>query len=213
VIPTLLAIADAVSGLLATWWATHLTWLRLKLRGAQVGSGLRTRGLIDLHIHRNAQVCIGPNCRFKSGFAENAVGGFRRLGIWVGPGGQLTLGRGVGISSSTIVCMQAVTIEDEVYIGGDCNIYDTDFHSLIPEARLARPDNTVKTAPIVIRRRSFIGGHSVILKGVTIGEAAVIGAGSVVTTNVPPGEIWAGNPARCIGRVGAASETTDGKDK
>lgn len=197
----LLAGWDFAYGIWSGWWATRFAYLRLGASGAHVGASLRVRGRLDLHIHRAAVVSLGPDCRLKSGFAENAVGGYRRLGIWVGRQGRLTIGRGVGISSSTIVCMHSITIEDEVYIGGDCNIYDTDFHSITPEARLARPDTSVKTAPVIIRERSFIGGHSIILKGVTIGQYAVIGAGSVVTKDVPSGEIWAGNPARCVGRV------------
>ena len=152
-------------------------------------------------VHRTAITQIGDNCRIKSGFAENPVGGYRRTGIWIGRNGILTIGNGVGISNSTIVCSHAVTIEDEVFIGGGCNIYDTDFHSLTPDARLAVPDTTVQMAPVIIKRRSFIGGHSIILKGVVIGEGAVIGAGSIVSRSVPAGEIWAGNPARFIRRV------------
>jgi acetyltransferase-like isoleucine patch superfamily enzyme len=113
----------------------------------------------------------------------------------------LVIGRNVGLSGTTIVCARSVTIEDDVYIGGGCNIYDTDFHSISPEARLARPDSTVKTAPILIKRRSFVGAHTTILKGVVIGEAAVIGAGSVLARSVPDGEIWAGNPARFVRRI------------
>jgi len=201
VIRTVWTAWGVVSGQAATWIASMLTYWRLKLHGAKVGPRFRVRGWVDLHIHHKASVSIGPNCRFKSGFAENAVGGFRRMGIWVDKNAQLTIGRGVGISNSTIVCAIAITIEDDVLIGGDCKIYDTDFHSVLPDARLSRPDPTIKTAPIVIKRRSFIGGHSIILKGVTIGEEAVIGAGSVVAKDVPPGEIWVGNPAKCVGHI------------
>ena len=90
--------------------------------------------------------------------------------------------------------MKQVVIEDNVFIGGDCKIYDTDFHSLNPDTRLSGDTDDVKSTPILIKKRSFIGGHSIILKGVTIGEGAIIGAGSVVTHNVPDYEIWAGNP-------------------
>lgn len=200
-IRTILSAWDVGTGWLATAFWSGLTYSRLRLRGAQVGTGLRVRGAIDLHLGRRAIMRIGPRCRFKSGFAENAVGGYRRLGIWVFNDGNLTIGAGVGISGSTIVCAREIIIEDEVNIGGGCNIYDTDFHSTVPEARLAQPDTDVRSKPIVIRRRSFVGGHSLILKGVTIGEAAVIGAGSVVTNDVPAGEIWAGNPARPVGKV------------
>jgi len=179
--------------------------IRLAMHGASVGRALRVRGWINLHVHPTGTIYIGEDFRLKSGFSENAVGGFRRMGIWVGSHAELTISDRVGISNSTIVCMNAIKIEEDVYVGGDCAIYDTDFHSIAYEQRFARPDITVKTAPVVIRKRSFIGGHSIILKGVTIGEMAVIGAGSVVTKNVPPGEIWAGNPAKFIGHVSDSS--------
>jgi len=123
------------------------------------------------------------------------------MGIWIGRNGKLVFGNNVGISNSTIVCSRKITIEDNVYVGGDCKIYDTNFHSLLPEARLSRPDTTVATAEIVIRSKCFIGGHSVILKGVTIGTEAVVAAGSVVTRDVPDGEVWGGNPAKFLKSV------------
>lgn len=79
-------------------------------------------------------------------------------------------------------------------------IYDTDFHSILPEKRL-NGNVDVPTSPIIIGKRVFIGGHSIILKGVTIGDDSVIGAGSVVTKNIPSGEVWAGNPAKFLKKV------------
>lgn len=77
-------------------------------------------------------------------------------------------------------------------------ICDTDFHSIEYAYRIEKPDSHVKTAPIFIGEGAFIGARSIILKGVNIGKHSVIGAGSVVTKNVPDNEIWAGNPARFI---------------
>lgn len=57
------------------------------------------------------------------------------------------------------------------------------------------------TSPVVIKDGVFIGAHCIILKGVTIGEKSIIGAGSVVTKSIPDGEIWAGNPAKFIRRI------------
>ena len=62
-------------------------------------------------------------------------------------------------------------------------------------------DTDIRTKPVHIGENVFIGGHCVILKGVTIGDGAVIGAGSVVTKSIPAGEIWAGNPAKFIRKV------------
>jgi acetyltransferase-like isoleucine patch superfamily enzyme len=61
----------------------------------------------------------------------------------------------------------------------------------------------VRTAPVTIRRRAFVGGHSILLKGSIVGEGAVLGAGSVLRAVVPDGQIWAGNPARFLRHVDA----------
>src|SRR5574337_819713 len=103
-----------ITGQIVTLWTSALTYWRLRFLGAEVGPRLQVRGWIDIHIHRNAKVSIGSDCRFKSGFAENPVGGFRRMGIWVAKGGNLRIGSRVGISNSTIVCANSITIEDDV---------------------------------------------------------------------------------------------------
>ena len=77
-------------------------------------------------------------------------------------------------------------------------ITDTDFHSVQIEYRRESPDTHVVVAPVRISDGVFIGARVIILKGVTIGENAVIGAGSVVTKDVHANEVWAGNPAKCI---------------
>lgn len=59
-------------------------------------------------------------------------------------------------------------------------------------------DDKPRCAPITIEDHAFIGAHSIILKGVTIGKCSIVGAGSVVTHNIPEHEIWAGNPAKFI---------------
>jgi acetyltransferase-like isoleucine patch superfamily enzyme len=187
-------------GIARQWFSLYAQFL-LAMHGATVGPNLKVRGRLDMYIHPLGTVNIGPDCRIKSGFAENAVGGYRRMALWVGPHAVLTIGSSVGMSNSTIACANAISIGDDVFIGGGCNIYDTDFHSIDIESRLSKPDIRVKTAPITIGHRSFIGGHCTILKGVVIGEEAVVGAGSVVSRSIPSGEIWAGNPARFLKKI------------
>ena len=183
------------------WWSL-VARVRLRAHGATLGRRLRVRGPIRLHCHRTASIRIGDDCRIQSGFAGNAVGSGSRMALWVGPGGSLSIGNRVGLSNSTIVCLKSVTIEDDALLGGGSAVYDTDFHSLDPEER-SRPGNPgARTAPVRIGRRAFVGGHSILLKGTTIGEAALVGAGSVIRSDVPVREVWAGNPAEFVRRLG-----------
>ena len=191
----LLAAAGLVHAWLAVRFWSAVARVRLRCHGAVVGRGLEVRGPLRLHVHRTASIRIGDHCRIRSGFAGNPVGGSSRMAFWVGPGARLDLGDRVGLSNSTIVCQRSVRVEDDVFLGGDCKVYDTDFHSLLAAVRACPGNPGARTAPVVIRRAAFVGGHSIVLKGVTIGEEAVIGAGSVLRTDVPPHEVWAGNPA------------------
>ena len=193
-----LAAAAALGARVSTVFWSLSAHLRLRAHGATVGKGLRVRGPLRLHCHRTARIHIGDHCRIQSGFAGNPVGGNGRMCIWVGPGATLTLGHRVGLSNSTLVCLQSVTLEDDVFLGGDSKIYDTDFHSLDPRERSEPHNPGARTAPVVVHRRAFVGGHAILLKGSTVGEAAVVGAGSVVRAAVPALQIWAGNPARFL---------------
>ena len=90
-----------------------------------------------------------------------------------------------------------IYIGKRVLIGGWTNIYDTDFHPIHYLDRKENP-NDGKTDPILIDDDVFIGAHTIILKGTKIGKGSVIGAGSVVAKDIPPNQIWAGNPVRFI---------------
>jgi acetyltransferase-like isoleucine patch superfamily enzyme len=202
---TALAGAAAARGWLAVRFWSLVARIRLRAHGARVGRRLRVRGPVRLHCHRTGAIRIGDDCRIQSGFAGNPVGGGARMAIWVGPGGRLTLGDRVGLSNSTIVCMSAVSIADDVFLGGGSRIYDTDFHSVRASER-GRPGNPgTRTAPVTIGRRVFVGGHSILLKGIEVGEESVVGAGSVVRSSVPAHEMWAGNPAVPLRRMRPAS--------
>jgi acetyltransferase-like isoleucine patch superfamily enzyme len=132
--------------------------------------------------------------RFISKYGLNAVGGHAPVTLWVGPDATLSIGNRSGLSHATIVCLRKIEIGNDVLIGGGARIFDSDFHALY-----ATVDGTkVAALPVKIEDDVFIGAHATILKGVTIGRGAVIGAGSIVTSSVPPHEVWAGNPARRI---------------
>lgn len=119
--------------------------------------------------------------------------------------GRLVIENNVGISNSAIICHEGIYIGEYTFIGGSCKIYDTDFHSLTLNERVKSKDLGTKTKPIRINSGAFIGAHSIILKGVSIGQNSVIGAGSVVSKNIPPNEVWAGNPAKFIKKLNVSN--------
>lgn len=110
--------------------------------------------------------------------------------------GMLTVGSGYANSGTHIRCSHSITIGNKVAIAHNVVIMDSDFHTI------TYTDSTenIKYAPVIIGDRVWIGRESIILKGVTIGDGAIIAAHSVVTKNVPPNCIVAGNPAKIIKR-------------
>lgn len=110
---------------------------------------------------------------------------------------RIQVGHGCGFTGATIVAATSVIIGDRVLVGANSTIVDTDFH---PLTRAGREADILAgaCAPVTIHDDAFIGMHCLILKGVTIGANSVIAAGSVVTRDVPPNVIAAGNPARVV---------------
>jgi acetyltransferase-like isoleucine patch superfamily enzyme len=112
----------------------------------------------------------------------------------------ITVGDGCGFTGTTLVAADRIAIGDRVLVGGNASIVDFDFHPLTPEAR-AEAINAGAAAPIVIEDDVFVGMEALVLKGVTIGEGAVVGAGAVVTQDVPPRTVVAGNPATVVRKL------------
>jgi len=162
----------------------------------KIGNCKNINGL--LFIRNLGNISIGDNFKVNSGINYNTIGGDIITRLITSHGGKLVIGNNVGISNSTIYCINSIEISDNVYIGGGCKIWDTDFHSLNPIERVYLGDKKIKSYPILIEESVFIGASSIILKGVKIGKNSIIGAGSVVTKDVPSNEIWAGNPAKFI---------------
>jgi acetyltransferase-like isoleucine patch superfamily enzyme len=153
-----------------------------------------------LWINNKGTLVIDEFARINSSKFKNMIGGDTRSTIIVKKGAALKIGRNFKMSNSALYCAQQITIGDHVMIGGNCKIWDSDFHPMNQDDRINNPNMNYRTSPIIIGNSVFIGGSSIILKGVNIGDGAIIGAGSVVTKNIPAGEIWAGNPAKCIGK-------------
>lgn len=191
---------------------TPLAKLFFILNGVSFREGLWVRGLIKVFVTRRGEVRIGRRLRMNSGDNYNVIGRQQKCIFWVE--GRLTIRDNVGISGSAIICRHQITIGNNVVIGGNSVIYDTDFHSLDVLQRNNPEQDRLNTrwGPVKIGDNVFIGAHSTILKGVTIGENAIIGACSVVTKNIPDNEIWAGNPAIFIRKATARNDDFRLKD-
>ena len=113
-------------------------------------------------------------------------------------GAQISIGDESGLSGTTICAAKSVSIGKRCLIGADVLIADTDFHPIAMEGRRYKGVSEAASSPIVIEDDVFIGARSIILKGVRIGQGSVIGAGSVVTKDIPANSVVAGNPARWI---------------
>ena len=121
---------------------------------------------------------------------------------------QLIIGDNVYVGRSTLVAISSLIIENDVLISSDCLIQDSDNHSIRYSVRKNDCQdwkngqyhnwNVTPTAPVKICKGACSGAKCIVLKGVTIGEGAVIGAGSVVTRHVAPYTVVGGNPARFI---------------
>lgn len=181
-----------------TLWSTLANRVNILLSGVKVGKGFKTCGTI--YFRNFGKISLGDNIHINSHRIADPIGGDTKTMLLCGKGASLILHDGVSISNSTIFAGNHIEIQNDTCIGGGTKIYDTDFHSTDPYKRL-HGNTDVPSKPVHIGKRVFIGGHSIILKGVTIGDEAVIGAGSVVTKDVPAREIWAGNPARFIKKI------------
>ena len=125
------------------------------------------------------------------------IGDESRIGAFVEIQKGAHIGRRVKISSHSFVC-EGVTIEDEVFIGHGVMFINDKYPRATTEAGTSQTEADWVCTPTLVQRRASIGSNATILCGVTIGEGALVGAGSVVTHDVPPGAVVAGNPARPI---------------
>ena len=177
----------------------HINRMKLKSFGAVLGKNIQIPGKVHWLI-RGGKVRIGNNFYFSSGDAVNPIGSNLQGAIYVESGASLTIGNNVGMSSTRMWIHNSIKIGNHVKIGGCVLMTDTDAHPLEFVARRSSNEGT-KSAPIVIEDDVWIGAHSVILKGVTIGARSIIGAGSVVTKSIPADCVAAGNPCRVIRKL------------
>jgi len=125
------------------------------------------------------------------------IGDETRIGAFVEIQKNAKIGKRCKIQSHTFIC-EGVTIEDEVMVShGVMFINDRDPRAVTPDGSLKTEDDW-ECIPTLVKKRAAIGSNATILCGVTIGEGALVGAGAVVTRDVPDNTVVAGNPARIL---------------
>lgn len=146
-----------------------------------------------------ADVKLGPGARAHA-FANLygcEIGADSKVGAFVEIQKGARIGARCKISSHSFIC-EGVTIEDEVFVGHGVMFTNDLFPRSTNADGSLQTDADWKCVPTLIRRRASIGSGAVLLCGITVGEGALIGAGAVVTKDVPAGAIVAGNPAKIL---------------
>lgn len=179
------------------WW-----WMFCSLSRVRYDPSWRFLGVPRIYTcHGRGTILIGRSFIVCSRMRSNSIGVIQPVLLRCGPAARLIIGNHVGISGCTISASKSIEIGNHVLIGSGCLITDSDAHPVDPSLRRSGESFAVGRKPIRIEDDVFIGARVIILKGVTIGQGSVIGAGAVVSSDVPPYCIAAGNPAKIIGHV------------
>ena len=134
------------------------------------------------------------------------VGDETKIGAFVEIQKNATVGRRCKISSHTFIC-EGVTIEDHVFIGHGVMFINDSYPRATTAAGELQTERDWKVETTLVKKGASIGSGATILSNVTIGEHAIVGAGSVVTHDVPAGAIVAGNPARVLRSISDQSRS------
>jgi acetyltransferase-like isoleucine patch superfamily enzyme len=133
------------------------------------------------------------------------IGDETKIGAFVEIQKNARVGKMCKISSHTFIC-EGVVIEDYVFIGHGVTFTNDTYPRATTAAGTLQTEVDWKVEPTVVRKGASIGSGATLLSGISVGENAIVGAGSVVTKDVPPNAIVAGNPAKVLRYIQASSE-------
>jgi acetyltransferase-like isoleucine patch superfamily enzyme len=174
--------------LVSAFWVSWFKW-RLGDR-VQFGRNFETNG--RLVIQGPGKVVFGDDIKAWCHAEKNVF-------ITYTPDSRITVGSGTRLNGAGLMAYTHIDIGPRCILGSTI-VFDSDFHPLDPAHR-HDPDAPVSCAPITISENVWLGGQSAVLKGVTVGENSVVAFRAVVSEDVPPDVVVAGNPARIVKRL------------
>lgn len=189
------------SAALSGWWGLVRLRCKAALFGVQLGAGVRCAGPIILARWPGSVISIGKGCSLISTSQRaTAATVFAPVRLRThGPDAKIILEEGAELSGCAITARsQTIRIGKHALLAPNCCIVDSDFHAHWPPERRHLDPGYEHDAPVTIGDYAWIGLGVTILKGVTIGEGAMIAAQSVVTRDIPPRTLAAGVPAKVI---------------
>jgi UDP-2-acetamido-3-amino-2,3-dideoxy-glucuronate N-acetyltransferase len=148
----------------------------------------------DVHIGENVKLAEFINLYGCS------IGDNTRIGAFVEVQKNARVGKNCKISSHSFIC-EGVTIEDGVFVGHNVTFINDKFPRATTREGGPKTEDDWKVEPTLVKKGASIGSGATILGNLVIGENAIVGAGSTVTSDVPPYSIVAGNPARYIRKI------------
>jgi predicted outer membrane repeat protein len=179
---------------------SSISYYYVRSAGVQLGVNVRFYGTPLISFYKESQIKIGDNTVLRSRSRGNAIGINHRIVLTtLSPNACIDIGNHVGMSGGAICCKQRITIGEHTLLGANAVIADNDMHPVKPDSRRYGSSNTdIPAKEVIIGKNVWIGADVFICKGVTIGDNSVIGAKSLVSKDIPPNCIAAGNPAKVI---------------
>jgi acetyltransferase-like isoleucine patch superfamily enzyme len=145
------------------------------------------------------RIRIGDRCNAWARAESNVILTFNR-------DAEIRIGNNVRLNGAGLQAAAGITVGDDCILGS-CTIVDTDHHPVAVDRRTS--GDAPATAPVVIGRNVWVAGMAAVLKGVTIGQDSVVAFGAVVASDVPPGVVVAGNPARVVKNLYEEADRSD----
>lgn len=178
------------------WWLARSRIECFKNKVA-LGSNVTFHGVPIISAHPDSNMFIGDRVGLCSDSRYTALGVSRPVILrTLRVGALLSVGSDSGLSGTCICASTSVQIGQRCLIGADVLITDTNFHPVDARDRRYRSESEARSRPVAIEDDVFIGARAMVLPGVRIGSGSVIGAGSIVSRDIPPNSVASGNPAR-----------------